>query len=420
MPMPKSDDEIRRGWGPLERSFEKWYKDNDKAIGATRRLGAKLGAFETLWSQSYPKEHAEAFDKWCDEWLGRHFERMTCRVHPREFIQTVKDTNFTDINSFSNLFWQMDVYNLPFIALGRSNFGNVPTYYIFKPTGRALQPDVETNGPGITSDHILALNLPDMRPRSVSEANDPSNNPFSSESGGSSVPSVFPAPLKPSQPRVATVGNPTEKARGEIDPNHFVFAQLGALHVFGGRYDENKADDLSAINEGPWWSNGFVVIVRLSEKGVPGAVYVLYNAYKGTEPADDDEEDEEDEDFDGHPVHESYKDEEDDDIEHSPEAAGHIPGYLHPRSTEGFRFAKIADSVEELGDHKRRFSFIPITQEDTQIVRARLLQSRVNYEVKDGKRVWDWYIAPETGEWKEPIKSKGQPGLLQTTTSASK
>ncbi|SPJ76303.1 uncharacterized protein FTOL_06034 [Fusarium torulosum] len=284
---------------------------------------------------------------------------------------------------------------MPFIPLGRSNFGNVPTYYAFKPSGRFLQPDSEIDGPGTTSNHILALNLPNVRPRSVSEASD-SSKPFSSESSTSTVPSVFLAPTNLPRPRASIVENPTEKARGEIDPNHFVFAQLGVLHVFGGKYDEDKADDLSIINEGPWWSNGFGVVVRLSEKGVPGAVYALYNHCKQTKSTDDDD---------------------DDDVEYSPEAAGHIPGYLHPRCTEGFKFAKIADSVEALGDHKRRFSFIPLAQNDIQIVRARMWQSKVNYEVKEGKRVWDCYIAPTSGAWKEPIKPKGQPGPLQTTTN---
>jgi hypothetical protein len=184
--MPKSDDETRRGWGPLERSFEKWYNDNDKAIGATLELGSKWNALDRLWSKSYPPKHAAAFDKWCDEWLGRHFERMTRRVQPQEFIQTVMNTNFMDMNSMSNLFWQMDACNLPFIAIGRSNFGNVPTYYGFKPTARFLKPDIETDRSNTTYSQILALNMPGVRPHSVSEARDTSN-PFLSQSSTSTV-----------------------------------------------------------------------------------------------------------------------------------------------------------------------------------------------------------------------------------------
>jgi hypothetical protein len=309
---------------------------------------------------------------------------MTRRVQPEEFIQTIVNTNFTDMIPASNLFWQMDAYNLLFIALGRSNFGNFPTYYAFKPTARFLQPDVETDRSDTTYSQILALNMPTLRPHSVSEASG-SSNPFPSESSASTVPSIFSAPVSRQRPRASTVESPIEKARSEIDPNHFVFVQLGALHVFGGKYDYSKVDDLSTINEGPWWSNGFAVVVRLSEKGVPGAVYTLWNHGKQTDSPDD---------------------EEDDDYDDSPEAAGHIPGYLHPRCTEGFKFAKIADSVEELGDHKRRFSFIPLAQNEIQIVRARMWQSKVNYEVKEGKRVWDCYMAPTSGAWKEPIKPK--------------
>lgn len=102
--MFKSDADIRRGWGALEKSFEKWYTDNQEAINATKRRGAPLDAFDRLWSTSYPRKHQAAFDKWCDEWLGRHLERMSRPVQPKEFIQTVLNTNFTDTNSASNLF----------------------------------------------------------------------------------------------------------------------------------------------------------------------------------------------------------------------------------------------------------------------------------------------------------------------------
>lgn len=366
--MLKSDDEIKRGWGPLERSFEKWYADNQEAISATRRRGSSIGDFDRLWSRSYPRKHHAAFDKWCNEWLGRHLERRSRPVRPQEFIQTVLNTNFTDTNSASNLFWKMDAYNISFIPLGRSSFGNVPTYYAFRPTGRFLQPDVETEGPGIAGNQILALNLIDAMPESGSETGDTSN-PLLSES---STPT-------------AAVETLTDKARGEIDPSHFVFAQLGALYVFGEKCEDDKEYDQSALNKGRWWSNGFAVVVRLSEKGVPGAVYTIYNHGKQIESIEDDEED----DYDG-----------------SPEAVGHIPGYLHPRCTEGFKFAKVADNVEVLGDFAKRFTFIPITQNENQIVRARVWQSEVNYEVKEGGKVWDCYVAPVNGSWKEPTKPK--------------
>lgn len=368
MPMLKSDDEIKRGWGPLERSFEKWYADNQEAISATRRRGSSIGDFDRLWSRSYPRKHHAAFDKWCNEWLGRHLERRSRPVRPQEFIQTVLNTNFTDTNSASNLFWKMDAYNISFIPLGRSSFGNVPTYYAFKPTGRFLQPDVETEGPGIAGNQILSLNLIDTMPESGSETGDTSN-PLLSESSTSTV----------------TGETPTDKARGEIDPSHFVFAQLGALYVFGEKCEDDEEYDQSALNKGRWWSNGFAVVVRLSEKGVPGAVYTIYNHGKQIE---------------------SIEDEEEDDYDGSPEAVGHIPGYLHPRCTEGFKFAKVADNVEVLGDFTKRFTFIPITQNENQIVRTRVWQSEVNYEVKEGEKVWDCYVAPVNGSWKEPTKPK--------------
>jgi hypothetical protein len=260
----------------------------------------------------------------------------------------------------------MDAYNISFIPLGRSNFGNVPTYYAFRPTGRFLQPDINIDGPGTTSIHILALNLTDVRSQTVSEIGDTSSTVLSK----SSTPTV-------------TGETPTDKARGEIDPNHFVFAQLGALYVFAEKCEDDKVYDQSTLNEGRWWSNGFAVVVRLSEKGVPGAVYTLYNHGKQIEYTEDDEED---------------------DCDESPEAAGHIPGYLHPRCTEGFKFAKVADSVEALGDHTKRFTFIPITQNENQIVRATVWQSEVNYEVEEGEKVWDCYVAPVNGSWKEPTK----------------
>ncbi|KAF4990176.1 hypothetical protein FGRMN_8597 [Fusarium graminum] len=403
MTLPKSDEEIKRGWTNKERSFEAWYERNREEISKTRRYDAKSDAFELLFSRSYHKKDLKAYSAWRDEWLGRQLVRMSYKMTARELFQAILNTNFADMGSASNLFWQMDTFKMPFIYLGQSQFGGHLTCYGIKPSGRFLRPDIENNEDGAIGNQVLALNFAwgavvDTKPRSLSDASD-SSNPFTSESSVSTVPSVFSdvskRPPSANRVRASTGLDPVIKARGEIDPNHFVFAQVGILHVFGGEWDL-VLSGLSAPKDGTWWSNGFAIVVRLSPEGIPGAVYALYNH---------------DQQYDLRAGDESF----DDDVDDCGEAANHIPGHLHPRCKEGFRLAKIADSLKELGRPVKRFTFLPIARVENKIVRAKICQSKINYEMKNGQKVWDWYIAPTTGNWKESAKKKEQAKPLEET-----
>ncbi|KAF5665350.1 hypothetical protein FHETE_6710 [Fusarium heterosporum] len=409
MAMLKSDDEIRRGWTNKERAFETWYERNKSAFSASMKWGAKHDAMEVLFARSFHPRDYPAFDAWCNEWLGRHLTRMSHRMEPQEFLKAVWNTNFTDVTSVSNLSWQMDMLKMPFIFLGQSQFGGHLTCYGFRPSGRFLKPDIKNDEMGAFGNQVLALSfnsgeVMDAKPRSLSDASDSSNNPFSSESSGSTVPSVFSdtsnrPPSRPThQVRVSAGLDPVAKARGEIDPQHFVFAQLGVLHVYAHSWEMALSRGPSSIEEGLWWTNGFAIVVRLSEKGVPGAIYALYNHDKQ---------------LDLQANYNSFEDEE--DIDNSPEAANHIPGYLHPRCKDHFRLAKVADSLKELGDVGKRFTFLPLTRTENRVVRAKIWQSKTNYEVRNGKEVRALYVVPTTGTWKEPTNKKDQGGPLQET-----
>ncbi|KAF5715761.1 hypothetical protein FMUND_6678 [Fusarium mundagurra] len=328
MPLPDTDEMIQARWGSKQWSFYNWETNNAKTIEDTLKPGSDWDALSKLISAAWPNEKdREEYEAWAHKWHGRFSLRMAYQWSPEEFIDTVLATNFLEAAEYQlhELWWAMDTYNLPWIPIGHAKFGGVESYYAFQPAHRFLEPDCNESGPSILGPNILAMNVKFDKARTLSvSGGSPEASGFSLSTP--KMPSGVTKPEKPNiRPRALTgpeqLPDPVELARKEIDPNHFVFAQLGLLYVYGGDYDHAK-----------------------------GAVYVIYHANSSVEKDYDDGE------------------------ELAPEAKDHVAGRLHPRCNEGFSLAKIANSFHELGNFDKEFRFLPITKTTSVIHHAQFLE----------------------------------------------
>ncbi|KAJ4269508.1 hypothetical protein NW762_001169 [Fusarium torreyae] len=388
MPPPKTDEEIQASWGPLQWEFLKWHDENDEAIRATLRQGADWFAYDKMIEQKWPDPRdRDAFDEWCDEWFGRHTTRMSYQMSSREFLDMVSQTNFLDDEKTGVLYWTIEMHNVPFVTLCESNFGGVLTCYCFKPLARYIEQNREDSEHRQVIDNgLLMMDLdpdvsivpnrhsanssedssPHLRPPSVFMDYDPeSASPKSPESHTMSPdsqmtsrqPSILsvnsigsrrvsnssthapPAGVDTlrqryksrERPRITTETLQSPEAKS---PNQFVFAQLGALFVFGGDWEQARQSGRDAINEGPWLQNGYCIVVRINEEGEPGAVYAVYNHAEEEDCAQ---------------VSDDF---------HDPELiCDHVPGFLHPKCNRFALVLKIADSLDDLGSHDKRLDF---------------------------------------------------------------
>ncbi|KAG7431504.1 hypothetical protein Forpi1262_v008046 [Fusarium oxysporum f. sp. raphani] len=233
----------------------------------------------------------------------------------------------------------MDTYNLSSIPIGHAKFGGVESYYAFRPAHNFLKPDRNESGPSVLGTSILAMAVKFTNPRTQSIAS-ASSGTFDSSSSGSKASSIFSRPEKPAPRTRASTGSGeqadhVELARNEVDLNHFVFAQLGLLYVYGGDYEYAKGWGIDVLKQGPWWRNDLVVVVRLDHKGNHGAVYVLYHPNSSIEVEDHS-----------------------DGEELAPEAKDHI-----------------ADNLKELGKFNKEFRFLPITKTASKIHCAQLFEN---------------------------------------------
>ncbi|KAG5799021.1 hypothetical protein H9Q69_001962 [Fusarium xylarioides] len=357
MPLPDTDEMIQARWGSKQWNFYNWETNNAKTIEDTLKPGSDWDALSKLISAAWPNEKdREEYEAWAHKWHGRFSLRMAYQWSPEEFIDTVLATDFLEAAEYQlhDLWWAMDTYNLPWIPIGHAKFGGVESYYAFEPAHRFLEPDCNESGPSVLGTDILAMNVKFDKVRTLSvSGGSPETSAFSLSA--LKMPSDLTKPEKPNiRPRALTgpeqQPDPVELARKEIDPNHFVFAQLGLLYVYGGDYDHAKGGGIDVLQQGRWWRNDLVVVVRLDKKGNQGAVYVIYHANSSVEK--------------------DYNDGE----ELAPEAKDHVAGRLHPRCNEGFSLAKIANSFHELGRFDKEFRFLPITKTTCVIHHAQFLE----------------------------------------------
>ncbi|KAF9776470.1 hypothetical protein IL306_005326 [Fusarium sp. DS 682] len=373
MPLPKTDEDIKAGWGPKQWTFHKWALENSQAIQDTLKLDAEWDALDKLIARRWPNQKdQDEYYAWSRQWNGRFMLRLCYKWTTQDFINQVLSTNFLNAKESIDLWWAMDMYNLPFIPLGHAKFADVESFYAFEPSARCITPHRNESAPSVMGKQILAMDVRFQEASTESIASGSSGTDDSS-SNCSNASSTFSKPEKPGHRFCASTDSlhqphdPVELARNEIDPDHFVFAQLGMLYVFGGDYNSARIRDSDVFNEGTWWRNGLVVVVRLDHKGRCGAVYVLYDP-KSDIKADNDSDDDSCEDSDD----DYYEDSDEEEL--APEAERHTPGRLNPDCKEGFLLAKVANNLNELGQMNKEFQFLPITSVESLIHRAQLLE----------------------------------------------
>ncbi|KAF5656106.1 hypothetical protein FCIRC_13784 [Fusarium circinatum] len=366
MQRPKTDQEIQQGWTDLQWKFMNWFNTNTEAIHQCYMPGADWDAFDQLVAKAFPeKEHQKAFRVWSREWLSRHTHRMTYSIKPEEFIDQVMATNFLDAQSTSDLLKTIALYNTPWVPIGRARYGGVETFYAFIPQVDYLEPDCVEPGSDVLGNYSLTMKLK-SKTRAASGL-----TPASASSGvyNPSTRSISTEEHAFSRPRSSSASNMLpRKEHPDKAPDkdeYLVFAQIGTLHVYAGNYEDADPKNISRMSKGPWWSNGFAVVVELNKKGGQGAVYVVYNDC----PLDEEEEEEEYEEYAGPSEVEMT------DMEGI--AADHEPGKLHPGCNEKFKVARIADSMARLGDLQTKFVFEEITKDKRPIYSTRIVTDKV-------------------------------------------
>ncbi|KAG5799022.1 hypothetical protein H9Q69_001963 [Fusarium xylarioides] len=367
MPRPKTDQEIQQSWSDLQWKFMNWYNANSEAIRQCSAPGANWNAQSQLVAKSFPdKEHQKAFRVWTKEWLNRDFMRMMYKMEPKEFIAQVMATNFTDNQSTSELLKTVALYPMPWVPIGRSQFGGVQTFYAFKPSTNFLEPDRVDPSPDAVGNYILTMKLK-SKTRAASGLTPAS---ISSSVFNPSTRSISAGEYAFSRPRSYTASDmSSRKEHPEKAPDkdeYLVFAQIGTLHVYGGACKDAVPENIPIINQGPWWSNGFAVVVELDKKGGHGAVYVVYNDCPLKD--EDEEEEEEFEEYAG-PSEEYITDT-------TGVAANHEPRQVHPLVKKKFTVARIADSIAHLGNLETLFDFQVITSDRHVISTTRIVTDK--------------------------------------------
>ncbi|EXK93275.1 hypothetical protein FOQG_05416 [Fusarium oxysporum f. sp. raphani 54005] len=238
----------------------------------------------------------------------------------------------------------MDTYNLSSIPIGHAKFGGVESYYAFRPAHNFLKPDRNESGPSVLGTSILAMAVKFTNPRTQSIAS-ASSGTFDSSSSGSKASSIFSRPEKPAPRTRASTGSGeqadhVELARNEVDLNHFVFAQLGLLYVYGGDYEYAKGWGIDVLKQGPWWRNDLVVVVRLDHKGNHGALKTTLMERN---------------------------------LRPRPKIM-FLDGFTRA-AMRGFLLTKIADNLKELGKFNKEFRFLPITKTASKIHCAQLFEN---------------------------------------------
>ncbi|CCT71634.1 uncharacterized protein FFUJ_08274 [Fusarium fujikuroi IMI 58289] len=371
MPRPKTDQEIQVGWGDLQWKFMNWFNTNTAAIDRCYWPGADWDAFDQLVAKDFPqKEHQEAFRVWSDEWLDRHTQRMTYKMEAKEFIAQVMATNFTNNQAVSELLKTIALYNMPWVPIGTNQFEGVKSYYAFKPSVDFLKPERVEHGPDVVGKYMLTMKA---KPKTSAASGttsgltpaSPSSNVFNPSTGSTSVgESAYPRARSSTTSNASPAKENPEKAPDKDE--YFVFAQIGTLHVYGADYIPAVPGNMKRINQGPWWSNGFAVVVELNNKGGHGAVYIVYNhaplKTKETFP-------------------EYAGPSEGDETAFEGAAAYHEPGKVHPSVKTKFKVARIADSIVRLGNLQNNFQFnVPTSNYYTQFSTTKIVTD------KNGKR----------------------------------
>ncbi|EQL03093.1 hypothetical protein OCS_01193 [Ophiocordyceps sinensis CO18] len=281
-------------------------------------------------------------------WHGRAIRRMNYCMPVGKFIDLVQQTRFNDVESASELNFQMEMTRTPLIELGTSDYGGRTLSYGIRTGGHYLWPNVDNNPnePGLLDRHVLGINL--------------------NVTVEYRRPQLLRAPLSARHRRreQPSSGEDSVESAESDDVHHehgFAFAQIGALYFSGDDFDDDSdspidwSDPDCEMMPGAtaWVATGFGAVVEVKPDGRTGAVWVVYNFYEAHE-------------------------------ENAHQKGEHIPvlddddallpniGRLYTNCTQQFTVAKIANSLEDLRRPRSGFTFDVAARDERQIVRAKL------------------------------------------------
>ncbi|KAF5023403.1 hypothetical protein F66182_4560 [Fusarium sp. NRRL 66182] len=321
---PKTDSELKAEWSPKEWEYYRWYDENALELSEARNDTAEDDAYEKLLSSEWPDAQDRAgFDKWLDQWCHRWVERQRYRIPPQELVEKLKEISFLYIHQAENLYWSILTPGTPFVPLGESDFGGVLNGYGLGIGGMYMWPNSMDEEPGVSDGHMLGIHLD----------TDESGNSWS------------------------VINNNNNQA--DAHDSSFVFAQLGELFAFHGNWEDARGGDPAAIRKGPWRGTDYGVVLRLSEEGVPGGIYVVYNYIKS-----------------------------EDDLISESDGPGEPPrrnedtAFVVPGRATRCSVAKIANSLDEVGDYQKRLDFSVLADTQRLIVRAKVVDSDLGHVFK--------------------------------------
>ncbi|KAK5990149.1 hypothetical protein PT974_08415 [Cladobotryum mycophilum] len=325
-----SDAELMAAFTPQEKEFYDFHMKNRLAT-----LGAKWNyqVMRTNVTKRWPDPHTQSsYFKWYTEWCERHTNRVTQPIIVHDFVENLKKTRFNDSASLARFHWMMEMQNVPFVRLGQASCGGVKTLYGLDPGIAYLWPnrDDEDETVGLMKRSVMVINT------SIS--------------------------VDPPAPHVVAVPQKRRRELGSSDDStssdqtvSWPVAQLGALFVF--QDSDSAIDNEDDETRYKWIPAGFGVVVRLDARGNPGAVYVIYDFLKDSDPEEPQAPPE--------PI--SYQKS---DGRLLPPSIGRLREDM--RDGCQFTIAKIAENLDELKNPIREFGFKVQFTDEREIVRAKI------------------------------------------------
>ncbi|WAO89093.1 Hypothetical protein NCS54_00647000 [Fusarium falciforme] len=274
-----SDEELIASFTPQEQRFYQWHLETEEQRDYLLALISDPGAYDRFHEEAWPnREEYLAYMQWSRKWLGRHMERMFYRMPDEVFFEQLRSTNLTKEGDLGELCWTLNMCNVPLVVLGEATFDGIFTCYAIRPSSNFLYASpplgelTKTRG-DLMHENALAINLnvsTDTRGFPAVAVRDVEKEWVMK--GGIEVPDSV--DIHPDEPDGKT---------------NFVFAQLGELCTYVGDWETERTKSLDDIVGGTWQLTGFGVVAEISSKGLPKALWAIYNTHLPTERLSDEE-----------------------------------------------------------------------------------------------------------------------------------
>ncbi|RSL65869.1 hypothetical protein CEP54_003978 [Fusarium duplospermum] len=269
-----SDEELIAAFTPEEKRFYAWFQKTQETRNQLMGLVSDPGAYDRFHEDAWPIPKVfEAYEKWAKKWLGRHTARMRYRIPDEKLFEQLRNINLTKKGDLAELCWTLNMCNVPLVILGEATFDDIFTCYAILPSSNFLYASpplgelTKTRG-DLMHGNALAINLnvnTDTRGFPAVAVREVKKEWVMKE--GREVPDSV--DIHPDEPNGKT---------------NFVFAQLGELCTFVGDWKAERTKSLDDIVGGTWQTTGFGVVAEFSPKGVPHALWAIFNTQLPEEP----------------------------------------------------------------------------------------------------------------------------------------